>query len=191
MKIYFIGSIHGKKEYAEHYLKIVQLVEAAGHQIIHKQVTGTTHDDLVNYDDKQIIRYHQKVMDSMKRAEVIFAEMSYPSSSVGFLVSQAVQLGKPVVIFYAGQEEPHLFLTIEETTEKLTVIRYHGVEDLDREVKMALEFVASAQDVRFNFFVSPDISTYLDWVSKQKKVPRSVYLRSLIDEDMKHQVEYK
>lgn len=191
MKIYFIASIHGKKQYDAHYRKIIALVEAAGHQIIHKQVTETTHDELVGYDEKQILRYHQKVMDNMKRAEVIFAEMSYPSSSVGYLVAMAVQLGKPVVIFYSGKEEPHLFLTIEETTEKLTVIRYSGLEDLDREVHMALEFVASAQDVRFNFFVSPDISTYLDWVSKEKKVPRSVYLRSLIDEDMRRQAEYK
>lgn len=37
------------------------------------------------------------------------------------------------------------------------------------------------QDLRFNFFLSPKLSNYLDWVAKNKKVSRSVYLRHLID----------
>ena len=54
----------------------------------------------------------------------------------------------------------------------------------------ALDYASSHQDVRFNFFISPAIGNYLDWISKEKKIPRSVYLRNLIEKDMEENEEY-
>ena len=58
-------------------------------------------------------------------------------------------------------------------------------------VASALDYVSSAQDVRFNFFISPTIGLYLDWISKNKRIPRAVYLRKLIEEEMRENKEYK
>jgi len=57
-------------------------------------------------------------------------------------------------------------------------------------VANALDYVSSAQDVRFNFFISPEIGRFLDWVSKKRRLPRAVYLRKLIEEDMRNNKEY-
>jgi len=46
-------------------------------------------------------------------------------------------------------------------------------------------------DVRFNFFVSPKIISYLDWVSKNRMVPRSVFLRELIEKEMKKDKDFR
>jgi hypothetical protein len=105
-------------------------------------------------------------------------------------LAQAITFGKPVVIFYAGTEEPHIFKALELTNEKLTVVRYKTPADLDKEVPAMIDFVNETQDTRFNFFVSPPIASYLDWVSKYRRVPRSVFLRRLIDEDMSKNKEY-
>jgi hypothetical protein len=99
-------------------------------------------------------------------------------------------MGKPVVVFYSGDEEPHLFRSLEVTNDKLVVVRYSSLDDLDNEVPLMVDFINDTQDTRFNFFVSPSISAYLDWVSKAKRVPRSVYLRKLIDEDMEKNEDY-
>jgi hypothetical protein len=72
----------------------------------------------------------------------------------------------------------------------MAVVRYRDIADLEREVPLMIDFVSEVQDTRFNFFVSPSIATYLDWVSKEKRVPRSVYLRRLIDQDMSGNDEY-
>jgi hypothetical protein len=45
-------------------------------------------------------------------------------------------------------------------------------------------------DTRFNFFISPKIGNFLDWIAKKKKLPRAVYLRKLIEDDMDKNKEY-
>jgi hypothetical protein len=38
---------------------------------------------------------------------------------------------------------------------------------------------------RFNFSVSPEIKAYLTWVQRTKHIPRSVYVRKLVEKQMK------
>jgi hypothetical protein len=138
-----------------------------------------------------IIKRYKKNMVALKKADAVFAELSYNSTSAGYMVAAAVSMGKPVVIFYSGQEEPHLFRSLETVNEKLVVVRYKAIADLDHEVAMMIDFINDAQDTRFNFFVSPGISSYLDWVSKNRRIRRSVYLRKLIDEDMEGNEDFQ
>jgi nucleoside 2-deoxyribosyltransferase len=191
MNIYFIGSIHGRKVYQAHYQKIIELVETAGHKIKADHVMETDSAELQSYDEEALIKRYKKNMGSLKKADAVFAELSYGSTSAGYMVALAVAMGKPVVIFYSGQEEPHLFRTLEMVNDKLVVVRYKSVENLDHEVALMLDFINDAQDTRFNFFVSPSISAYLDWVAKNRRIPRSVYLRKLIDEDMEQNDEFQ
>lgn len=189
MKILFLASVYGREFYKAHCEKIVELTRAAGHTV--DADLDMTHEDMAKWELKEDVDFHRQLLDKIKKTDIVFAELSHSSTSTGYLVAMAVQLGKPVVIFFSGKDEPHLFKTLEETNDKLTVIRYTSIDQLDAEVPIALEFVSSAQDVRFNFFVSPEISSYLDWVSKHKKIPRSVYLRNLIDADMGTQEDFK
>jgi hypothetical protein len=46
-------------------------------------------------------------------------------------------------------------------------------------------------DMRFNFFVSPKILNYLDWVGHKRMIPKSVFLRNLIEREMKKDREFK
>lgn len=58
-------------------------------------------------------------------------------------------------------------------------------------LKEAMSKAENKVDVRFNFFVTPRILLYLDWLAKNKKLPRSVYLRNLIESDMEKNKEYQ
>jgi hypothetical protein len=55
-------------------------------------------------------------------------------------------------------------------------------------LEKAIEYAINQQEVRF---ISPNIGRYLDWISKVKKIPRSVYLRALIERDMKENTEFE
>jgi hypothetical protein len=192
MNIYFIASIHGRKQYQDNYQKIVELVQAAGHTIKADQILAANSQDILEQDDEDaIVKRYKKNLVALKKTDAVFAELSYSSTSAGYMVAAAVAMGKPVVIFYSGQEEPHLFRSLETINDKLVVVRYKRLQDLDHEVSMMLDFINDAQDTRFNFFVSPGISAYLDWVAKNRRIPRSVYLRKLIDEDMEANDEFQ
>jgi hypothetical protein len=184
MKIFLGASIHGKAKYQVNYQLIADEAQAQGHTVLSDHVLGTTQEVVASGDQDADLAFHRKVMDGLKQADALFAEVSYPSTSVGYLVSVAVQMGKPVVVFYSGTEEPHLFRSLEKTNDKFQIIRYNSLENLKSEIPFAAEFVSSVQDVRFNFFISPELSVYLDWIARNRKIPRSVYLRNLIDADM-------
>jgi hypothetical protein len=191
MNIFLIASIHGKKQYSDNYQKIVSLVEESGNKIKSDQILKTESKTILeDADEETILDRYKKNLNALKNADAIFAELSYNSTSAGYLVAVAVSMGKPVVVFYSGNEEPHLFRSLDMTSDKFIVVRYKQVSDLDKEVPLMIDFINETQDTRFNFFVSPAISSYLDWVSKTKRIPRSVYLRRLIDEDMESNEDY-
>jgi hypothetical protein len=66
-----------------------------------------------------------------------------------------------------------------------------GQQPMSDQAVVVFDYLSDTQDVRFNFFISPQIGNYLDWVSKNKRIPRAVYLRRLIEEDMKNNKEYE
>ena len=191
MNIFLIASIHGRKRYADNYQKIVSLVEESGNKIKADQILDADSASILQGDDSDaIVERYKKNLNALKKADAVFAELSYSSTSAGYWVAIAASMGKPVVVFHSGEEEPHLFRSLEITNDKLVVVRYKEVHDLDTEVPLMIEFINDTQDTRFNFFVSPEISSYLDWISKNKRIPRSVYLRKLIDADMENNDDY-
>lgn len=73
----------------------------------------------------------------------------------------------------------------------MQIIRYdEDMNNLDGILAKAVEDAMKHADVRFNFFVSPKILAYLDWVAQKRMIPRSVYLRNLIEKEMKKNKDF-
>ena len=64
-------------------------------------------------------------------------------------------------------------------------------KNIDNKLEEALKEVKRDIDVRFNFFVSAKILSYLDWVAQERMTPRSVFLRDLIEKEMKKDKKFK
>jgi hypothetical protein len=184
MHIFFVGSVYGRPKFDENYQTIVKNVTALGHSLNPDNVLTLTNDQMNQWSDAESIAFQKKVIEGIKQADAVFLEVSHSSTSLGYLMAIAIQAGKPVVAFYSGHSEPHLFKLLENSGDKVEIIRYATLDELEKEVTYALDFVIGAQDTRFNFFISSELSSYLDWIAKTKKVPRSVYLRELIEKEM-------
>lgn len=190
MKIFLSASIYGKQHLENSCKKIVELTKKSGNSIISDHILNTTNEQMAQWKKDKDIKYHQFVMDGVRNSDAVFAEISHSSTSVGYLISLATQTGKPVVCFYSGKEKPHLFSTLEEQNDKFVVAQYKTIEDLDKLVPEMIDFVHEGQDTRFNFFVAPKHINYLNWIAKTKKIPRSVFLRRLIEREMDKNKEF-
>lgn len=184
MRFFFSASVHGKRLFESNYKLIAQEVERLGHEVDVSTVLGQDPADMDTWNEQKALDFHKTVMNRMKKAEGLLIEASHASTGVGFNLAAAVQLGKPVVIFFSGQEEPHLFRTLEKINDKFQVIRYTNLNQLRNEIAPALAFASESQDTRFNFFISPEHAKYLDWIAQTYKMSRSVYLRRLINKEM-------
>lgn len=184
MKFFFCASIQGKPQFDKQYRLIEEEGKRLGYDIDASTVFKYTSEQMHSWSDKEVIAFHHEVTNGMKSADALIIEASYPSLGVGFNLATAIQLGKPVIIFYSGETEPHLFRTLEKTNDKVQLVRYLNIEQLRKELPIALCCAIDNQDTRFNFFISSEHAKYLDWIAHTYKISRSVYLRKLINQEM-------
>lgn len=188
MKVYFTASIAGKKELENNYRLIVDTLRSMGNEVVADHVLGVSSEELLSESiDKREDHFNQ-VKKWIGGADLVVAEVSHPSTNVGYEISMALDREKPVLCLHIVGRVPVLLMGV--ASDKLRVSEY-GADNLKQTLKLDTAELSTIVDTRFNFFVSPQIQSYLDWVAKSKRVPRAVYLRRLIEEDMKKNQDYQ
>lgn len=185
MKVVFVASHTQKSDLGEYYKRTVKFLEDKGLDVY----VGSLFDEKLEKEaSSNREKWYKQTIREVQKADLIVVEISYPSTAnVGHELTYALEIGKPVIAIYHKEKEP-IFLRGRED-EKLLLFEYND-SDLESILDSALEYATDVQDVRFNFFISPLIGRYLDWVSKNKRIPRAVYLRKLIEEEMKKDTEF-
>ncbi len=186
MKIHFVAAVDGN---IDDYTRIVRIIEKKNHELITNHYLERKLDEIVSESSAESELYAKKSQLWMKKADVVVFESTKSDASVGYELAVALNLLKPVIVLFHENKgiPPHSLKGV--SSEKLQILGYDD-ETLSEMLELALEHASEISDVRFNFFISPTIGTYLDWISKNKKIPRSVYLRNLIERDMEDNEEY-
>jgi hypothetical protein len=188
MKVFFNASLTGKREYGKNYQAIYDAIKSSNCQIVAAPVFEGNPDKVAEETVNQAETYYQKLTKWMRSADLTFFEVSYPSTGVGHEVAMALMNSKPVIALHVEDKIPYVLDSIPN--DKLQVIEYR-MDNVTDIIKEAIKYAEDMVDTRFNFFVSPKIVSYLDWVSKEKRLPRAVYLRKLIEDEMKKDKEFQ
>ncbi len=187
MKIHFMAPlIHGSRE---DYVRIVNLIEKQGHSVVTRHALERSPVEIEKESPAEAELYAKKISTWVKKADAVVFEVTEPDVSIGFEVATALNLSKPVIILYRRDKGaiPHALKGIHN--DRMQLLSYDD-NTLDEMLELALDFAEETGDIRFNFFVTPSINAYLDWIAKVKKLPRSVYLRNLIEKEMQDSQEY-
>lgn len=179
MRIYFTASIVGKRKYESEYRSIIGHMVRLGNQVVSDHIMGASETTINMETEKQREQFHKKLRSWILSSQCVVVETSFPSVSVGFEISLALQLNKPVLVLYL--HEPPTLLSGYDS-ERLICERYTP-QSLSALIEEYLNYVQSQSDHRFTFFISSKINHYLDRASRRKNVPKSVYLRQLIEDD--------
>lgn len=182
MNVYFTASIVGKKYYLKNYEKIIHILKGKNCRV--------TADHIINMSEPQIrlksreerLKFHKQLEKWINSCDFMIAETSFPSISVGYEISLALQRNKPVLILYSTGDPPSLFGQYED--DKLLCEMYTQ-DTLPEIIADFINYALEKNDTRFTFFITPEISSFLEKKSKKDKLPKSVYLRKLIKDDMK------
>ena len=181
LTLYFTASIAAKNQYLPNYTKIVDYVKKSGHEMIADHIFNATEREISSKSREDRLTFHNKIEKWIYQCDGMIAETSFPSISVGYEISLALRVGKPVLILYSEGEPPSLLAHHKD--EKLLCEKY-TMQTLPTIVDDYLHYIESKSDLRFTFFITPKIASYLDDIAKKDKLPKSVYLRKLIEEDM-------
>jgi len=182
MRVYFTASIIGKRHYLDNYLKIIAVLKAKNCEVISDHIIKSTESQIKLETKEKRLTFHKQLERWILDSDFVVAETSFPSISVGYEIALAQNFLKPIFILYSSGDPPSLLANHKD--EKLVCEKYTS-ESLTDLICDFINFVRGTNDSRFTFFITSKISSFLDKVSKKEKIPKSVYLRKLIEEDIK------
>lgn len=187
MKVYFTASVSGKKTYGKQYQAIVETLRNLGYDV-HEHIIKTEPEQVQDQSDKERVAYYKRMVESVSKCDLCVAEVSTSSLGVGHEITIALEKGKPVIAFYQRTASPNVIRGI--SSDRFLTVAYED-STLRETVRDSVEKARGKTDIRFNFFVSPEINEYLDWISRVKRVPRAVYLRELVEKEIERNKEYR
>src|SRR3989338_1666786 len=126
--IFFIGSIRGGRINQPHYAEIVEMLEQYG-TVFSKHVADKSLGEYGETDlEKEEI--HDRELDTLKKSDLVVAEVTAPSLGVGYLISQAITLNKRVIALYNGEDTLKLSAMIKGD-KNVKVYLYKTQKDLN------------------------------------------------------------
>lgn len=183
MRISLAASIRGKKFYNKNYSAIIDYLTNEGHLVYH--TLSLSEEKLLDLTTSQRIKYFQDFYKYINKSDLLIAECSFPSINVAYEISFAVQQGKSVLVFHLKNKDGALLELRDPifASESISIYEYTEKNLIDI-LKSALKYVQPQLDKRFTIIISSKIMTQLEKVSKEKKIPKAVYIRQLIEKDL-------
>ncbi len=188
MKVFFGTSPRIKADYPDLVHQIYKKIKDLGYTHTSSWVDGVDPKSFYEMTAVELENHNERILKELKNADICVFETSLPSLSVGYLINMSIDLGKQVIIL--TQNNSPSFVVGWVKSDALYLLKY-TTENVNKVLEEALKKAENNSDVRFNFFVSPKILNYLDFVAKKRMIPRSVFLRDLIEKEMKKDTEYK
>jgi 2'-deoxynucleoside 5'-phosphate N-hydrolase len=136
MNIYFAGAISGGRADVAHYRQIVVALEADGHRVL----AGAVAAEHIGDGGEALTSCDIFVRDLgwLEEADVLVAEVSTPSTGVGYeIATMRYRYGKPVIALYRPAYTSRCTAMVSGDQE-IELIEYDALADLLARLRQAL-----------------------------------------------------
>ena len=192
MKVYLLYS---KKMSTGLLQQLEKVLTELGYNILpRKQVD----DEIKTYNfeqSKAIVRENDK---NIKTCDIVIAECSYNSSSLGYQIATAVENKKPVIALYnmsAEIENPgHISrvpITLKGNDSKYLMLKQYDLQNFKKIVSLAVKDAAGLIDTKFILIIPPVIDRYLEWNVREKSLSKAEVTRDAIEKVMADDKRYQ
>lgn len=184
LHVYFSASSSNLKKRKPLYSSIIESIRRLGVNLTYNWIA-----------DKEVLNssgVFEKALEGIKTAEVVIAEISYPSIGVGQQITLALNQKIPVIALYQKNEPKVSRFALGMKSPYLTLKQYK-IDNLDIILKKSLDEAIKKRFVKFNFISTKEINDYLEKMSSSLNISKSQFLRGIISDQMtkgKHQGPY-
>ena len=184
MKVYFSCSSSEIGKYKETYQDIEEAIRSLGHTITSdwlEKVVAKVEGGKSILKEMDPNKLRKEAISSIERSDVLIAEVSLASSSVGYQIAYALSLKKPVLCLYStefGEMKPPQVINANDSL--LLYVKSYERSKLKEIIKKFFADAPQSRLIKFNFIISPEIENYLDWVMEIKRQSKSDYLRERV-----------
>lgn len=181
MKIAFLASIYATLPYKEHYFAIIDYLSKHGHSVSHLLSVGQTFTGWSQEKKEDLLTNFYK---SIRQCDLAIAECSFPSINIGYEISHAIQHEKEIIILKSIDKDLPAVISDTLYSDKNPYIYEYNKNTLFPILKEALQFNAPKKYKKFNVLFTPNMTAKLNLISKKKNLPKSVYIRQLIEKNL-------
>ncbi|MCL5675901.1 MAG: hypothetical protein M1120_02110 [Patescibacteria group bacterium] len=183
MIVYFTASVIGKRYQLPHYLEVIKNIKDLGHKVLSDHIIQTTEDQIKLETKAERVAFLKKLAVWINSSNCVVVEASFPSISVGYEISLARSYNKPVLILYSEGNPPSLFA---QSQDENIICEKYNKSTLKAILFEFLTYAQSSNDRRFTFYLTPSMANFLETQARRYRVPKSVYLRRLIEREIKN-----
>lgn len=162
-----------------------------GHKI-NTGVLDASKEAILMQDEQGLANQYKQIQRDLKAADFIVAEISEPSSGVGYLLSQSVSEKKPVLVLMkrGTSSKPPLPLQVNPT-KLVSFHEYSDEKDIPEIIRGFLAYIKDIIDTKFILIISPQIDKYLEWAASEKRMHKAQIVREAIEDMMNKDKDYK
>ncbi|MFX1516226.1 MAG: nucleoside 2-deoxyribosyltransferase [Promethearchaeota archaeon] len=140
MKIYLSGAIRGGRELQNNYQIIHDYLKENGHEILTYHVASPNVLEI----EKSIpdVEIYTQDIKWIQECDTLVAEVSVPSTGVGYEIAYALSIDKPVLAMYEENRTISAMIS-GNTSPYLTLHSYHSIPRLLFHIKAFLSFLSN------------------------------------------------
>ncbi len=186
MLVHLVGSRYEITKNIKHLRQLVDAIHQDGHMLAHEWVEPTyvsQQNERKEFKDTDWTLLYQDSLEAINRADVVIAETSTPSFSVGYQVALAVSMKKPILVLNREGVEKSFFASGIEAGIEYQMYTEQTVNDIIGTFLRNNDI--ATKDMRFNFFIDRPIYNYLRWAALKTGKTKAEILRELVQREIK------
>lgn len=184
MKIGFLTSHRGQEKYGKEYWEIIHFLEKKGHEVVHSMDVSLESLIKLTYPERE--RIFGNHFATLETCDMVLAECSIQSTQVGFGLAYLREKGKPLIIISEkGSQGNYSPLGDVYSEVESMIVAEYTKDTILSIISNALEFMSEKLDKRFTMIFPAYLMAKLETTARQKKLPKAVYIRQVIEESLK------
>jgi hypothetical protein len=181
--VFFTCSTTDFPEHRNDYRRIVEFIEDSGQHIasnisLEEFASDTPIEDTGRYSSSST---YFSTMKKIANADMVIADCSVRSMTMGHILSYALSLKKPCLLLAKAKESDPQDLFIAGNDSPLLRVKVYKNNEIEKIVRDFLRKASQDERVRMNFVLEKEVNDRLEWLSFYTKKSKTEIVRNAIN----------
>lgn len=188
MTVFFTCSIDNILKYSQFYLETRDSVLSLGHYINRDWINYSIELAKQNKPDPLTSSIYEDVMSAILTSDLVIADATVRSMTIGHQVTFALQKKKPVLLLSYKEDltNPSELFVSGAKSPLLQIKSYSSLEEIKTVIKSFLQKYESTPKTRFNLVLNKAQDSYIEWASFTYKKSKTDIIQQAITEKMEN-----
>lgn len=193
MVIFFTCSTSSLAKYSKFYREVRKSILSLGHSINRDWLVYSLTALESGKRDVLLKSVYHEVMTAIITADLVVADATVGSMSIGHQITFALQKKKPVLLLQqtANGKDPKDLFICGAKSPLLMIRGYNKEEDIKKIVKAFIQKYKSRPRTRFNLVLNRAQDSFIEWASFQYKKSKTAIIQEAIDEKLERDKRFE